>query len=186
MPAEHGHGLIPESQSRPNNTLLAEGLFMSWKIGVIAAVLTVSLAESSTRAGDRVYGHGAYRYPGRNYPRYGVNVDLGIPFDPFAYTPGYYEAPPVSYPPVSFGPGVTVFSLPEGNVTYTVTRPAAPAEEVIPVPPMPRVEPDPTSVPRSELIAPRAQRKVWLPGEGPPRTNSAKDRAIVNKNQKKN
>ena len=78
--------------------------------------------------------------------------------------------------------GVTTYSLPEGNVTYSVTRPAAPGAEQLPPPvprdstypydggpanpvPMPRAEPGSTSAPRYFHIAPLEDLHVSLPNE---------------------
>ncbi len=126
-------------------------------------------------------GYAYYRAPYRYYPRYSLSLGYGYAPPAYYYAPPvyYYSTPPYAYP---MSLGVTTYSLPEGNVTYSVTRPAAPRAEPLPPPvprdgtfpydggpanpvPMPRAEPGPTSAPRYFHIAPLDDLRVSLPDD---------------------
>jgi len=133
-------------------------------------------------------GYAYYRYPVRYSPPYGLSFGFGYAPPAYYYAPApVYYAPPVTYytTPSYYAPmslGVQTYSLPSGNVTYSVTRPGASgAERVLPpVPrdgtfpydggpanpvPMPRADPGPTSAPRQFHIAPLDGLRVSLPEE---------------------
>jgi hypothetical protein len=128
------------------------------------------------------YGHHAfYRY----WPRYGYGLGYGYGYDygypSYYYPPVYYYSLPYCYPASL---GVETYSLPEGNVNYSITRPGAPAAggEVLPPPeprdgtypydggpanpvPMPKADPGPTSAPRHFPNAPLDEIKVSRPSD---------------------
>ncbi len=202
---------------------------MSWKL---SAALVAGLIAGPTFASDLFQmprpakgGRFAYGLPYRGDRRYdlGIGIGLELPPDylaPYFGPPGYDSPPPVSAPPVSSystpaGVGVTVYSLPEGNVTYSVTRPPPPGAELVPVPPvprdatfpydggpadpvpMPRAEPDAAAAPRYFHMPPRAAVEVSLPmptksrfaypayGDGADRAAADRDRVIIIKDGKK-
>ncbi len=144
-------------------------------------------------------GYANYRYPYRYYPSvslsFGYGYGYGYAAPSYYYAPApIYVAPPVYYyttPSYYYAPmslGVQTYSLPAGNVTYSVMRPGATAPEQVmpPVPrdgtfqydggpanpvPMPGAEPGPAGAPRQFHIAPPAELRVSLPNA----TKSTKD-----------
>jgi hypothetical protein len=173
----------------------------------LARPATVAPAQALARAGgvdtltfgSRGVNHGAYFCaPNRNCPRYDLSVGVGLDMPPYYlapwdyFGPSAFDFPPPIVDPVppvpSFstpsGVGVTTYSLPEGNVTYSVTRPPAPGAELLlpPVPredsfpydggpdrpvPMPYAEPAVISSPRYFHLAPLENVLVSLPeGKG--------------------
>ena len=160
-------------------------------------------------------GYPSYRAPYRFFPQYDLNFGFGFPPPSFynAPLPYFFPAPPVYSYTTPSGLGVTTYSLPAGEVTYSVTQPPPLGPEQLPPPvprnatfpydggppnpvPMPHVEPDPTSLPHYFHIAPRDDVRVSFPakpakgkfsypayGEQPRRT--AGDRTIVIKDVKK-
>jgi len=121
----------------------------------------------------RSYGYSYYRYPYR-YPRYSFSFGYG--YAPPVY---YYPRPSYCYP---MSVGVETYSLPGGNVSYSVTRPMANDAEPVPPPqprertfpydggpdkpvPMPKADPGPTKAPRYFFTPPLDELKVSLPAE---------------------
>jgi hypothetical protein len=166
--------------------------------GAPAQALALAGGVDTLTVGSRRASHGAYFCaPNRNSPRYDLSVGVGLAPPPYYYAPPDYYAPTAyDYPPpaeavppvVSYttpsGQGVTTYSLPEGNVTYSVTRPLPPGAEPVPPPvprdgpfpydggpdkpvPMPYAEPASTSSPRYFHLAPLETVLVSLPeGKG--------------------
>jgi hypothetical protein len=171
---------------------------MSWKLWAAASAAAL-LVGPSARANDlfhmappaqadtlTVGFHGHFR--GDNFrqcpfdPRYNPSFGFGFPPPAFFYAPPtfFFPAPPVYTYTTPGGLGVTTYSLPAGNVTYSVTRPPAPGAEQLPPPlprdetfpydggpanpvPRPRAEPGPTSPPRYFHLAPLDDIRVSLP-----------------------
>jgi hypothetical protein len=167
--------------------------------GAPAQALALAGGVDTLTVGSRGVNHGAYFCaPNRKSPRYDLSVGIGLPPPPYYYAPpDYYGPAPFDFPPPVVDPvppvtsystpsgvGVTTYSLPEGNVTYSVTRPPAPGAEQVPPPvpregpfpydggperpvPIPYAEPTSASSPRYFHIAPLDTTLVSLPaGKG--------------------